>query len=305
ALSPDGKVLAWGTGGSSREDIRGDGTVKLLDAATGEELSTVRHGGCVFVIAFSPDGKTLATGSSHGNSCGLWEVATGKEVAVLGPGPHNVHSIAFRPDGKGLAVSYARGGAKVFDLSKPEEPKPLPFREVSSLVYLPDGKALAVGLPNGTVTLWEPDTGKEQTIVRNLKPGWTWPLALTKDGGILAAAGLDGAIKLADVVKGQELRTLTGPGAFVRGLTFSPDGKTLASTHEDGRVRLWDVATGQERFPRQGHLGRVFAVAVSPDGKAVASVGQDRTIKLWDLATGQERAALKGIGGPMAFSPDG
>jgi WD40 repeat protein/serine/threonine protein kinase len=307
ALNPDGTVLAWGTGGSSGQDIWGDGTVKLLDAATGEELGAVRHGSCVLVIAFSPDGKTLATGSCHDQSCRLWEVATGKEVAVLGPGPHNVHSLAFRPDGKGLAISYAQGGARVFDLSRPEEPKPLPFPEVSCLTCLPDGKTFAVALPNGTVTLWETDTGKERTILRNLKSGWISPLALTKDGGILAAADPNGAIKLADVVKGQELRTLTGPGAIVRGLKFSQDGKTLASTHEDGFVRLWDVATGQERFPQQGHTGQVHSVAISPDGKTLASAGRDQTVKLWDLATAKLRHTLTGHTGTVstvAFSPD-
>src|SRR5262249_43455130 len=160
------------------------------------------------------------TGTSHNSSCRLWEVATGREVAVLDPGPHNVHGIAFHPDGKVVAVSYAIGGARVFAVSEPKKPKPLPFPEVSSLIYLPDGKTLAVGLPNGTVTLWEPDTGKEQTILRKLKPGWVWPLALTADGGTLAAASEDGVIKLVDVVKGQELRTLSGPGARVWSLTF-------------------------------------------------------------------------------------
>jgi WD40 repeat protein/serine/threonine protein kinase len=307
ALNPDGTVLAWGTGGSSGQDIWGDGTVKLLDAATGAELGTVRHGSCVLVIAFSPDGKTLATGSCHDQTCRLWEVATGKEVAVLGPGPHNVHSIAFRPDGKGVAVSYAQGGAKVFDLSKPDEPKPLPFPEVCCLTYLPDSKTLAVALPNGTVTLWETDTGKERTILQNLKSGWISPLALTKDGGILAAPGPDGAVKLADVVKGQELRTLTGPGARVWSLVFSKDGKTLASTHEDGHVRLWDVAMGQESFPQQGHTGQVQWVAISPDGKTLASAGRDQTVKLWDLATAKLRHTLTGHTGTVsavAFSPD-
>src|SRR5262249_33290546 len=156
ALSSDGKVLAWGTGGSGKGDVWGDGIIKLLDATTGEELRTVRHGNCVLVVAFSPDGKTLATGSSHDNSCRLWEVASGKEVGVLAQGPHNVQGIAFRPDGKVLAVWYATGDARVFNVSKPDEPKPLPFREVSSLVYLPDGKtlAIAVGRTNGTVILW-------------------------------------------------------------------------------------------------------------------------------------------------------
>src|SRR5262249_29361841 len=138
---------------------------------------------------------------------------------------------------------------------------------------------------NGTVTLWEPNTGKELTLLRIFKPGWPNRLELNQDGTILAASGDGGVIKLADVVKGQELRTLTGPGAAVRSLTFSREGKTLASAHDEGRVRLWDVATGQETFPQQGHVGQIHWVAISPDGTTLASAGRDHTVRLWDLAT--------------------
>jgi WD40 repeat protein len=301
ALSPDGTVLAWGTGGSSGGDVWGDGVVKLLDADTGKQLCTVKHGKSVLAVTFSPDGKMLATGSSHDTTCRVWDVATGKETGNLGSSSHNAHSISFRPDGKAGAVAFADGNAHTCDLTG-AAPVKLPFKAFA-LAYLPDGKSLVAGRPDGAVVVWDPEANKERVIGQGSQAG---PLRLSRDGRLVAHQA-EGGCRVVEVASGGEV-TRMALTSRVRSLAFSPDAATLVTTDDSGRVRLWDVATGRERFPHSGHTGSARTVAVSPDGRWVASGGKDGIIKLWDLATGKHLRDLTGHAqevNKLAFSPDG
>lgn len=188
AFSSDGKTLASGEGDVyiDRFDVRSQGEVKLWDVATGKTNKILKgHREAVLTVAFSPDGKTLASGSKD-KTIKLWDVPSGNNTSTLEEHNEDVNSVAFSPDGK-----------------------------------------------------------------------------------ILVSGSKDKTIKLWDVASGKTTRTLTGHRFYVFSVAFNPDGKTLASGSSD-EINLWDVATGENTGTLK-HNGFVHSVVFSPDGKTLAS----------------------------------
>jgi WD40 repeat protein len=146
-----------------------------------------------------------------------------------------------------------------------------------------------------------------------------WSLALSADGSQLAAGGADGVIRLIELSRGEEVRTLRGHAGVVGALAFSPDGQRLLSGGWDQTARLWDVASGKELHRLGGHTSAVHVVAFSPDGRFGLTCAQsmtgpkgktvsDKRVRIWDLETGvqaQEFATPTDAVGIAAFSPDG
>jgi WD40 repeat protein len=239
-------------------------------------------------VAFSPDGKTLASGSGVFDArtrkwaagvVNLWDVSSGKSRATLKGHTDFVFALAFSPDGSRLASGGADRMVLVWDPAKEEIQHTIaghrePVRAVS---FSPDGKTLA--------------SGSEVFDVRTRQP-------------------LLGEIKLWDVVTGKERAALTKHRYAVFALAFSADGKTLASGSGDTTVRLWDPATGEQRKSWVAHTPTVNSLALSTDGKNMATGGFDekaKEVKLWS-AQGDLLNTFEGPrDGPpyVAFSPDG
>ncbi len=178
---------------------------------------------------------------------------------------------------------------------------------VTAVAMHPTGEFLACAGDDGTVRLWDPQTGAELRTLTGHQSG-VLGVAFSADGGVLASAGDDGTVRLWDPQTGAELRTLTGHQSGVLGVAFSAGGGVLASASDDGTVRLWDPQTGAELRTLTGHQSGVLGVAFSADGGVLASASEDGTVRLWDPQTGAELRTLSGhqdwvLG--VAFSADG
>jgi WD40 repeat protein len=317
AFSPDGRTLASGSCAKREGTLCQQGEIRLWDIATHQALDQplTGHTGDVNIVAFSPDGKTLASGSGDGTII-LWDVAarqpldpplTGHKKAVM--------SVAFSPDGKTLASSSLDKTIILWDVTT-RQPLDQPLTAQTGIAYSvafsSDGKTLALGNSEGTVILW--DIATRQPLVGQHLTGHTGEVrsvVFSPDGQTLASGSRDNTIILWDVVRRQPIgEPLIGHAADVFSVAFSPDGQTLASGGVGAEVILWNMAQNQPLGQRLiGHDDAVSSVAFSSNGEIVASGSEDKTVILWDVATrqpigqpltGHESAVLS-----VAFSPDG
>jgi WD40 repeat protein len=273
-----------------------------------EQALETGHTDQVTSIAFSPDGRTLASGSLD-NTIKLWNVADGRELRTLMGHRSWVFSVAFSPDGHALASGSADETVKLWDVASGQLLRTLTAHTegVTSVSFSPDGQILACGNGDNTIKLWDVVSGRElRSLVGHSDV--VESVAFSPDGRTLASGSADKKIKLWQVATGRELRSFEGHTAEVDSVAFSSDGRTLASGSEDDTIKLWDVATGRELRTLTGHLNAVFSVAFSPDGRILSSGSADRTIQLWDVASGREIRSLtdhKSAIHSIAFSPDG
>jgi eukaryotic-like serine/threonine-protein kinase len=289
-------------------DLRGFEWHYLWRLCHGELLTLKGHADGVRSVAFSPDGKHLASGSGE-NTIKIWDAASGQGSLTLKGHAGGVSSVAFSPDGKRLASGSFDNTIKIWDAASGQESLTLKGHAapVSSVAFSPDGTRLATGSSDKTIKIWDAASGQESLTLK----GHAAPVssvAFSPDGKRLASGSFDNTIKIWDAASGQESLTLQGHAGAVFSVAFSPDGKRLASGSVDDTIKIWDAASGQESLTLKGHAGDVRSVAFSPDGKRLASGSLDNTIKIWDTASGQESLTLKGHAGfvsSVAFSPDG
>lgn len=309
AFSPDGQTLASGSW---------DYTVRMWDAETGNPERTIEgHTGMVWSVAFSPDGQMLASGNGNpfpwaaNNHIRILDAMTGDVHRTLtAPRLPWVQSVAYSPDGLTIASS---GGREIhrWDVMTGEQKQALKGHRdsVNGLAFSPDGQTIATGSDDGTVLLWNAETGNPERKLEGQTAAAVKTVAFSPDGRMLASGG--GGISLWDVATGDRLRTLHGHKKWVNSIAFSPDGRMLASGGDDTMVRLWDVATGEHLHTLEETGTRVrsavLSVDFSPDGRTLAS-GNWRYVYVWDVMTGGLKRILEGhadrVNG-VAFSPDG
>ena len=324
-------ALAFTTGGTRLEvaDADSAGSWDLTNGArvAVQPLAGESAGGSV---AFSPDGKMIATGGRDG-IIRLWDAATRQEIgAPMSSDANPVDAVAFNPDGTVLATANTDGNLQLWNTATQQVTGPAltgaGSAQVNALAFSLDGTVLATGSQDGTARLWQVANGSQVGVT--MATGYPVSALTFGDGGTtLATTESDGSTELWDIAtQTQAGAALTVPGsAGVSALAFSPGADTLATGVSNGTIRLWSPTTFYQssaplimgsQYLAAAANGRASAV-LSANGGVLATVGSRGTVRLWDVAARRPLGvpvrnqdavtafALSPDGGTMAVATDG
>ena len=262
AFAPDGKSFA--SGGI-------DNRIRIWDVGTGklrQKILAYNAPAGIARLAYFPDGKTLASAGWFGDgTLKLWEVATGKQLKVIGKNEGGIGYLAVSPDGNFVAWNGEAGKIHLYDVSAGKDARVLRLPlAVDSAAFSPDSKTLATANGNGKVRLWDVASGE---VIRDIAAGQTTAtgsqsIAFCKDGETLATAS--GQVKLWKVASGDGVVALGPKDEYAFCVAMSPDGRFVAGG-TNRALRVWDMKTRKElyRWDEQA-----YSLAFSPDGRWLA-----------------------------------
>ncbi|MBI1922757.1 T9SS type A sorting domain-containing protein [Candidatus Poribacteria bacterium] len=279
------------------------------------------HKNRVLAVAFSPDGKWLASGGGGRYEIRIWDVATSKQIYTLTGHTAQIKDLAFRNNGD-LASASEDGTVRLWDVPAQGEIRRFNGHvgaAVTSVAFSPDGKRLVSGSSDRTLKLWEADTGKLLKTFEGHKDV-VWSVAFSPTREVIASGSEDRTVRLWNALDGSLLQTFTGHTERVWSVAFHPSGAQIASGSWDGTVRVWNVEQNAPlplpiqlpipQKPFATYDREVLSVSFSPDGRLLAiglvDKGNDNTLKLWEVATARElRSFDTKAKQDVAFSPDG
>jgi len=252
------------------------------------------HGGSVFCIAVTPDGKTVVSGSQD-QTLKVWDLETGQCRATFKGHTKQVPGVAITPDGKTVVSSSWDKTLKVWSLETANCMATLD--EVGGgtwgVAISRDGRRFVCVAPENEVGVWDLETKQLSDKLEGHTEGIRG-VAVSDDGRIAVSSSMDDTLKVWDIETGQCRATFEGQTSRTDAVAFTPDGETVVSGSSDNTLKVWDLKTGPCRATFEGHTGDVRRVSVTPDGTRVVSVSHDKTVKVWDLATGRCIATFKG-----------
>ncbi|MBY0228327.1 MAG: hypothetical protein K2W96_03495 [Gemmataceae bacterium] len=275
ALSPDEKTLAVATGGTE-----GEGAVVLFDYASGNELASVVEAKPVRCVAFSPDGKWLATGDFE-NNLKLRDPRTAETKKTLKGHSASVNAVAFSGDSKTILTASLDKTLKLWDAEKGTVVRTLEGHTdwVLGAAFSTDGKTVVSASKDGTGRVWDAATGKVRHALKG-HASWVEGAALSPDGKTAATCGHDNLVKVWDAATGKLKATHEGHTGVVNNVAFSKDGDSLYTVSHDLTARMWGVEGGLATTVGDLHSERIYGLAVASDGTMVTG-GWDRMAKTW------------------------
>ncbi|MCZ6677135.1 MAG: dockerin type I domain-containing protein [Candidatus Poribacteria bacterium] len=273
------------------------------------------HTGRVLAVAFSPDGKWLASGGGGAYEIRIWDVASNEQIYTLTGHQGKIRDLAFRPNGD-LASASVGGTVRLWNV--PDQREIRVFKghigQVTSVAFSPDGRRIVSASRDRTLKLWDADTGELLDTFEGHEDV-VWSVAFSPDGEMVVSGSEDGTVRLWNISDDRGLsQSLAGHTQGVLSVAFHPDGAAIASGSRDGTVRLWNVsalasAGGMEEAPFATYDRQVLSVRFSPDGRLLAAglldSPTDNTLKLWDVLAHRElRSFDTQIKRDFDFSPD-
>lgn len=280
------------------------------------------HQDTVLAVAWSPDGKRLASGGGgfehHDTTVQVWDALTGGHVVIYHGHHGTITSLAWSPDGTRIASASDDGTVQVWDANSGATL--LIYQghvgPVSSVSWSPDGTRLASGGQDTTIHIWEAATGKTLLVSPRLA-GEIISLAWSPDGRQIASLAdyYTTNLQIWDASTGVEVHAYHSQHCCLYALAWSPDGAHLGTAGEEGLVQVWDAATLKPRLSYHDHSGHalsfmdsVQSLAWSPDGTRLATGGFDETVQVWEAASGVTRFTYHGhfdVVRAIAWSPNG
>jgi len=265
-----------------------------------------KHSDAVLSIAWSPDGKTIATGSED-KSVMIWDADKGEVKATLLGHIRGVNGLCWTPDGNNLLTAGDRT-IQVWD----KDGKRLRViggenTDARSISFSSDGKIFSAGSYDKRIVVWNFESGK---VIRTLEGHDKSVLAvcISPDGKLLASGSLDATVRLWDLSTGKCLKIWKGHGGNIFAVSFSPDGKYVLSASKDNSMRLWDITKEQSVKSYIAHTLAVTAAKFSPNGLWILSGSIDKTVILWEVFTGKKIYQYIGFDGginSISFDPGG
>ena len=243
AIAPDGRVAVSGR----------DKTVTIWDSTGHLIQASADHQRTVTALAFSHDGRRLASGGEDGSVI-VRDATTSRAMNISHITKAFVYALGFSPDDTQLAIAFGAGFVSLHDLRTGRKDRGLgsPGRlRVNALAYSPDGQSLASGTQHEGVQVWNPRTGDRIREIEDHE-GEVLSVAYSPDGRYLASGGTDRTLRIRDARDGTALHVFADGAGPIRGLTFSPDGRYLAATNGDNTVRVWDLVRSPWHDPDKG-----------------------------------------------------
>ncbi len=296
-FSPAGEALAVAAGKN----------VYLYDLTTGKESGQLTgHAHIVEDVAFSKDGKLVATGSFD-HTAAIWDRVNCRQLHSL-DFADSVDHVAFSQDGETLAATDSKGVIKLVNVRRGTVLKRLDGLKSSTgfVRFIDGGKILlAYGQRDGLIAL-DVATGVSKRRIRDMQG----VAVLSPDGsqiGIVEGYGSTEPVVVWDVKSGKPVAKIKGNHGGAHTVCFSPDNQMLATYGDDGILRYWKLPGGEEIDPPAGHQNRITGVGFTRDGKRLISASSDGTVRFWDAARGKELNRLSAANeyfNALAMSPD-